>query len=86
MTYTAAERHARARFAARPSSRRGLTLSAATSSFCHARGDRLGAAKELHDLLESLDVTVWFSEKDVGLGKSLVREIDKGLRQSRSPA
>ncbi|WP_405095110.1 toll/interleukin-1 receptor domain-containing protein [Micromonospora sp. NBC_01412] len=50
---------------------------------CHAWGDRLGAAKELHDLLESLDVTVWFSEKDVGLGKSLVREIDKGLRQSR---
>jgi TIR domain len=28
-------------------------------------------------------VTVWFSEKDVGLGKSLVREIDRGLRQSR---
>jgi predicted nucleotide-binding protein len=50
---------------------------------CHAWDDRLGAAKELHDLLESLDVTVWFSEKDVGLGKSLVREIDRGLRQSR---
>lgn len=50
---------------------------------CHAWDDRLGAAKELHDLLESLDVTVWFSEKDVGLGKSLIREIDKGLRQSR---
>ncbi len=50
---------------------------------CHAWDDRLGAAKKLHDLLESLDVTVWFSEKDVGLGKSLIREIDKGLRQSR---
>jgi hypothetical protein len=50
---------------------------------CHAWGDRLGAAMELNDLLESLDVTVWFSEKDVGLGKSLIREIDKGLRQSR---
>jgi hypothetical protein len=50
---------------------------------CHAWDDRRGAAKELHDLLESLGVTVWFSEKDVGLGKSLIREIDKGLRISR---
>jgi hypothetical protein len=50
---------------------------------CHAWDDRCGAAKELHDLLESLDVTVWFSEKDVGLGKSLIREIDRGLRISR---
>jgi hypothetical protein len=50
---------------------------------CHAWNDRMGAAKELHDLLESFGVTVWFSEKDVGLGKSLVSEIDRGLRQSR---
>lgn len=50
---------------------------------CHAWADRQGAAKELHDLLESRGVTVWFSEKDVALGKSLVREIDKGLRNSR---
>jgi hypothetical protein len=50
---------------------------------CHAWDDRLGAATELHDLLESLDVTVWFSEKDVVLGTSLIREIDKGLRISR---
>src|SRR5437763_1430642 len=46
---------------------------------CHAWNDRRGAAKELHDRLESLDVTVWFSEKDVVLGTSLIREIDKGL-------
>lgn len=26
---------------------------------------------------------MWFSEKDVGLGKPLLREIDKGLAQSR---
>jgi hypothetical protein len=26
---------------------------------------------------------VWFSEDDVGLGKSLLREIDRGLRNSR---
>lgn len=50
---------------------------------CHAWDDRAGAAKELHDRLESLKSTVWFSEKDVGLGKSLIREIDKGLRMCR---
>lgn len=50
---------------------------------CHAWGDRQGAAKDLHDLLEMYGVSVWFSEKDVALGTSLVREIDKGLRMSR---
>lgn len=50
---------------------------------CHAWDDRKGAAKELHDLLESKNVTVWFSEKDVLLGTSLLREIDKGLAKSR---
>ena len=50
---------------------------------CHAWDDRKGAAKELHDLLESLDVRVWFSEKDVGLGVPLLRAVDKGLANSR---
>ncbi len=50
---------------------------------CHAWDDRGGAAKELHDLLESLDVSVWFSEKDVALGTPLLREIDRGLAKSR---
>lgn len=50
---------------------------------CHAWDDRAGAAKELHDLLQSLRVSVWFSEKDVGLGTPLLREIDKGLAKSR---
>ena len=50
---------------------------------CHAWDDRKGAAKELHDLLESRGVSVWFSEKDVSLGSSLLREIDKGLAKSR---
>ena len=50
---------------------------------CHAWDDRKGAAKELHDLLESIGVSVWFSEKDVVLGSSLLREIDKGLANSR---
>lgn len=50
---------------------------------CHAWDDRQGAAKELHDLLESLGVSVWFSEKDVGLGVPLLRAIDKGLANSK---
>lgn len=50
---------------------------------CHAWDDRRGVAKELHDLLESINVSVWFSEKDVALGTSLLREIDKGLANSR---
>lgn len=50
---------------------------------CHAWDDRRGAAKELHDLLETRGVSVWFSEKDVSLGTSLLREIDKGLAKSR---
>lgn len=50
---------------------------------CHAWGDRQGAAKELHDLLVSNGVSVWFSEKDVGLGVPLMRAIDKGLANSK---
>jgi len=50
---------------------------------CHAWDDRNGVAKELHDLLESLGVSVWFSQKDVLLGATLLREIDKGLAKSR---
>lgn len=50
---------------------------------CHAWDDRKDAAKELHDLLESRGVSVWFSEKDVLLGATLLREIDKGLAKSR---
>ena len=50
---------------------------------CHAWDDRSGAAKELHDLLEASEVSVWFSEKDVLLGSNLLREIDKGLARSR---
>lgn len=50
---------------------------------CHAWDDRREAAKELHDLLEARGVSVWFSEKDVLFGSSLLREIDKGLAKSR---
>jgi uncharacterized protein (DUF2342 family) len=51
---------------------------------CHAWEDRQGVAKDLCNLLESHGATVWFSEYDVGLGKSLLTEIDKGLRASRA--
>lgn len=37
----------------------------------------------LHDNLQARGVSVWFSEKDVALGTSLLREIDKGLAKSR---
>ncbi len=50
---------------------------------CHAWDDRKESAKELHDLLENKGVSVWFSEKDVLLGSSLLREIDKGLAKSK---
>lgn len=60
-----------------PPDRRDLFL-------CHAWDDRTGVARELNDSLESLGVTVWFSEKDVGLGTPLLREIDRGLRVSRA--
>jgi hypothetical protein len=48
---------------------------------CHAWDDRAGAAKELHDLLESPGVSVWFSEKDVALG---TRCFAKSTRDWRS--
>lgn len=50
---------------------------------CHAWADRLDDATELHDLLEARKVSVWFSEKDIPLGSSFLREIDKGLAKSR---
>lgn len=50
---------------------------------CHAWDDRLDCATELYNLLLTHGATVWFSEKDVGLGKSLLREIDRGLACSR---
>ena len=50
---------------------------------CHAWDDRQGVAKELYDLLMARDVSVWFSENDIGLGEPFLRAIDKGLAKSR---
>lgn len=50
---------------------------------CHAWADRLDDATQLHDLLEARNVSVWFSEKDIPLGSSFLREIDRGLAKSR---
>lgn len=62
---------------------RQATLDLRDVFLCHAWDDRQGAAKQLHDLLESAGVKVWFSEKDVGLGVPLMRAIDRGLANSR---
>ena len=51
---------------------------------CHAWDDRKYAAKELCDQLIKRGVSVWFSERDVKLGTTLTREIDKGLARSRA--
>lgn len=51
---------------------------------CHAWDDRQGVALEFYNLLTGLDVKVWFSEKDVPLGTPLMRQIDKGLKNSRA--
>lgn len=51
---------------------------------CHAWDDRREAAKDLYDALEATGVSVWFSEKNVVLGTSLMREIDRGLAKSRA--
>lgn len=51
---------------------------------CHAWDDRKGIAKVLCDKLEALGVSVWFSEKDLPLGTTMLREIDKGLAKSRA--
>lgn len=50
---------------------------------CHAWDDRQGAAKDLHDQLVARNVSVWFSENDIGLGEPFLRAIDKGLAKSR---
>ena len=50
---------------------------------CHAWDDRQGVAKELCDLLVARNVSVWFSENDIGLGEPFLRAIDKGLAKSR---
>lgn len=51
---------------------------------CHAWDDRKGVARELSDKLTAMGVSVWFSEKDLPLGSTMLREIDKGLAKSRA--
>jgi hypothetical protein len=50
---------------------------------CHAWADRLDDATRLYNLLIARNVSVWFSEKDIPLGSSFLREIDRGLAKSR---
>ena len=51
---------------------------------CHAWDDRAGAAKELHDLLESRGVSVWFSEKDVAPRHAVAPRNRQGLGEVAS--
>lgn len=82
VTYTSAE--VRALTPIRASIEVRATLPELRDVFlCHAWDDRKSAARELHELLESNGVSVWFSERDVLLGAPLLREIDKGLAKSR---
>lgn len=50
---------------------------------CHAWDDRESSARELHGHLQTNGATVWFSQDDIPLGSLQMREIDKGLRNSR---
>jgi hypothetical protein len=50
---------------------------------CHAWDDRQASAAELYGHLKSNGASVWFSEEDLPLGSLMIREIDKGLRNSR---
>lgn len=50
---------------------------------CHAWDDRQVGARNLCDLLVARNVSVWFSEDDIGLGEPFLRAIDKGLAKSR---
>ena len=81
LLYTPAE--VRALTPIRENVEKQVSLDLRDAFLCHAWDDRQGVAKQLHDLLESRGVKVWFSEKDVGLGVPLLRAIDKGLANSR---
>lgn len=50
---------------------------------CHAWDDRKTIALNLNNLLTAQGTSVWFSETEVKLGTNLLREIDKGLANSR---
>ena len=49
---------------------------------CYAGDDRKGVAKELYEKLIAMGISVWFNEKDLPLGSTMLREIDKGLAKS----
>lgn len=50
---------------------------------CHAWADRRHSANDFHEALVNLGVDSWFSERDVTLGMSLARQLDRGIRSSR---
>lgn len=83
VTYTPTEVRALTPIRAQVEERAALQPELRDVFLCHVWDDREGAAKDLHVLLEEGGVKVWFSERDVRLGAPLLREIDRGLAQTR---
>lgn len=82
VSYTSAQERALTPFAAQAEKQSAVHPDRRDVFLCHAWGDRRGVARDLAELLNDFGVSVWFSEDDVPLGSTLVREIDKGLRMS----
>lgn len=51
---------------------------------CHAWDDRIGAANELHDLLESKQVSVWSARRASCSAATPIRVIEEDLTKSRA--
>lgn len=82
-TYSASEWRAVVSFATKASEQAQSYPERRDLFLCHAWGDREGSAKELYGHLKENGASVWFSEEDLPLGTLMIREIDKGLRNSR---
>lgn len=52
---------------------------------CHAWDDRLGAANETYDLLESRQVSVWSARRASCSAATPIRVIEEDLTKSRVP-
>ena len=50
---------------------------------CHASVDKESVARPLYSALIRMGAQVWFDEKEIELGDSLLRTIDRGLARSR---
>lgn len=83
VTYTSTEWRALQPYAEKAVEQAGSHPDRRDLFLCHAWGDRQGSAADLHRQLKANGASVWFSEEDLPLGSLMIREIDKGLRNSR---